>query len=227
MGFVKPWRSTTSSILHVNEVKLMECIFLYCHIWSCAPLFFDIRDSLVELAHDRQCDLRNSVNSSARDKFDTRPLRCQHGDTRAVFPTAEDSGDPYISGGEASEYIRVLPCSIPIDLSRNRLQLYSRPSCNSNKDWRYRSNTLIEYRQPDDGSWRVAYCVVISINRSLLRSFIRIYTSEDRASTREKVPFISGQHVTGCAYEHSLSKGWSIVGWTTNAESNSSNMILL
>ena len=142
MGFVKPWRSTTRSMLHVNEVKLMECIVLYCYIWSPAPFFVDICDSLFEPAHDRQCDLRNSANSSARDKFDTRPLRCQHGDALAVFPTAEESGDPYISGGEASEYIRALPCSIPTDFSRNRLQLYIRPSCNSNKDWRYRSNAL-------------------------------------------------------------------------------------
>ena len=90
--------------------------------------FVDIRNSLFELAHDCQGDLRNSVNSSARDKFDTRPLRCQHGDALAVSPTAEESGDPYISGGQASEYIRALPCSIRTDLSRNRLQLCIRPS---------------------------------------------------------------------------------------------------
>ena len=83
------------------------------------------------------CDLRNSVNSSARDKFDTMPLRCQRGDTLAVCPTAEESGGPYISEAEASEYTRALLCSIHTDLSRNRLQLYIRPSCNSNKDGRY------------------------------------------------------------------------------------------
>ena len=51
MGFM-------SSILHVNEVKLMKCIVLYCHISSPAPTFVDIRDSLFKLVHDHQCDLR-------------------------------------------------------------------------------------------------------------------------------------------------------------------------
>ena len=136
----------TSSILHVIEVKLKNCIVLYCHIWSPAPTFVDIHDNLFELVHDRQLDLRNSVNSSARDKFDTRPLRCQRGDTRAVCPTAEGSGGPYISEAEASEYTRALPCYIPTDLSRNRLQLYIRPSCNSNEDWIHQSITLTKYR---------------------------------------------------------------------------------